>query len=410
MFEGGRSVRYDVGKALARSEAVCALTSRWKVPDEVETVRLEEAYGRVAAREYRARWDAPAHRVSAFDGVAVRSADLAKGMPDASAWKQGVDFVRADTGDDFPDEFDAVIAVENVRFLPEGSLSFADVGRVRPGDGVRAAGSQIAEGELLCAAGATLRPEDVALLAAGGYDAVEVRRKLRIGYLPTGSELAAVGSHSQRGKTIQSNGLMIRGFAQQWGACFVEHAIVPDDEELLGAAIDELVASCDVVLVNGGSSRGSEDFCAQLLQARASYFSHGVKAVPGRPVGLAVIDGKPVLNVPGPMLAAWLACDWLVQALVCFYQGREVPRRVTRRAVLDAPLAAPPQCERLVRLVAAERDGELHVSVPQKATTLAQNVRAVNAWCALAPGSELFAGCEIAVEVLGTAAQGRASE
>ncbi|WP_165172519.1 molybdopterin molybdotransferase MoeA [Adlercreutzia sp. ZJ242] len=402
-------MRFDVEKALTRPEAVCALTSRWKVPAETELIGLEEAFGRVAAREYRAQWNAPVHRVSAFDGIAVRSADFAGGMPDASSWKLGADFARADTGDDFPDEFDAVIAIEKVGTLPDGTLSLADVKGVEPGDGVRAAGSQLAEGELLCAEGTVLRPEDVALLAAGGFDAVEVRRKLRIGYLPTGSELVAVGTRPARGKTIQSNGLMIRGFVQRWGACFVEHPIVADDEALLGAAIDELVADCDIVLVNGGSSRGSEDFCAQLLQERASYFSHGIKAVPGRPVGLAVIDGKPALNVPGPMMAAWLACDWLLQALICFYQGQEMPQRMTRDAVLDVPLAARPQLEHLVRLVAEERDGRLHVSVPSRATSLAQNVQAVNAWCALAPGSSLAAGSELAVEMLGTSAQGRAS-
>ncbi|WP_165054858.1 MULTISPECIES: molybdopterin molybdotransferase MoeA [unclassified Adlercreutzia] len=401
-------MKFEVEKALTRPEAVSALTSRWKMPVETETIRLGEAYGRVTAREYRARWNAPAHRVSAFDGVAVRSADFAGGVPDASAWKPGVDFVRADTGDDFPDAFDAVIAIENVATLPNGGLSFAEVKGVKPGGGVRAAGSQLAEGELLCAEGTVLRPEDVALLAAGGFDAVEVKRKLRIGYLPTGSELVAVGTRPERGETIQSNGLMIRGFVQQWGACLVECPIVADDEELLGAAIDELVASCDIVLVNGGSSRGSEDFCAQLLQERASYFSHGIKAVPGRPVGLAVINGKPALNVPGPMLAAWLACDWLLQALICFYQGQKMPRRMTRSALLDDSLAARPQFERLVRLVADERDDGLHVSAPSRASSLAQNVRTVNAYCALAPGCSLDAGSELMVEMLGTSAQGRA--
>ena len=101
----------------------------------------------------------------------------------------------------------------------------------------------------------------------------------------------------------------------------------------MGRALEE----ADMVLINGGSSRGSEDYNSELLQERATFFAHGVKAVPGRPIGMAIIGGKPAINVPGPMIAAFLAADWLVQALVRFYYGQPMPRRATVSAVLDKP-------------------------------------------------------------------------
>ena len=74
-----------------------------------------EAVGRVLARDVVSTNTLPVVRASSFDGIAVKSAAFADGLPDTSGWKLGVDYVRADTGDDFPDDFDAVVMIENMR-------------------------------------------------------------------------------------------------------------------------------------------------------------------------------------------------------------------------------------------------------------------------------------------------------
>ena len=86
----------------------------------------------------------------------------------------------------------------------------------------------------------------------------------------------------------------------------IRHSIVRDDAAELERALDEALPQADLVLINGGSSRGEEDFNSQLLERRGSFFRHGVKAVPGRPVAFSIVDGKPVINVPGPVAAAYL--------------------------------------------------------------------------------------------------------
>lgn len=159
-----------------------------------------------------------------------------------------------------------------------------------------------------------------------------------------------------------------------------------------------------MVLVNGGSSRGSEDYNSELLQERASFFAHGIKAVPGRPIGLSVIGGKPAINVPGPMIAACLASDWLVRALVCFYYGQPLPRRVKVPAVLDGRLGARPGFEQLARLALREVDGVLHAAPVPSAATLAQNMRRVNAFLAVPADVHYEAGQTVEVELLGTVA------
>ena len=129
--------------------------------------------------------------------------------------------------------------------------------------------------------GTQLGPEAIAILAAGGWAQVPVRERLRIAYVPTGNELVAVGTVPERGQNVQTNSLMLGAYFQQWGAQMVEYGIVPDDRAALGAALGRALEEADMVLINGGSSRGSEDYNSELLQERATFFAHGVKAVPG---------------------------------------------------------------------------------------------------------------------------------
>ncbi len=395
-------MRFDMSQALARDEALTAITSRWSIERRAEVVNVRDAIGRVLSVDCRARYDLPRHRVSAMDGIAVRSADFADGAPDTSAWKRDVDFAQADTGDDFPDAFDAVIAIENVTFDEADHPQLpADIA-VEPGRSVKPAGATMREGEILGRAGERVTPRLAALLAAGGWAELSVVAPLKVAFIPTGTELVPIGQEPQRGENVETNSLMVGAILEEWGAQVETYDIVVDDREKLAATLDRALATADVVLINGGSSCGSEDFNSFLLKERASYFSHGVKAVPGRPIGLAVIDGKLALNVPGPMIAALLACDWLLRGLVDWYFGCSSPARQKATVVLDAPLAGRPGFEYLARLETRAVDGVLHAAPVANGTTLAQNIRAVDAFVAVPAGERYEAGDSVEVELLDT--------
>ena len=127
--------------APTRVQTLDALFSAWNpAPPEAEELPLEAAAGRVLARDMYALLDLPVVRASMMDGVCVASARFAAGVPDASAWKRGVDYDRADTGDDFDDAFDAVIPIEQVSFGPDGALTLSPEGPVTPGLHVRPRG------------------------------------------------------------------------------------------------------------------------------------------------------------------------------------------------------------------------------------------------------------------------------
>lgn len=397
-------MRFDVNEALSREDALASLLGRWDVPRDEELVEVGRACGRILAQDCRARYSLPRHRVSSFDGIAVRAADFAAGVPDTSGWQRGCQYVQADTGDDFPDEYDSIVAAEDVSYDEQGRLVLDPALEFKPFGGIKPAGATMKEGELLYSAGTRLDPGALAILAAGGWCQVPVLRRLRIAFIPTGTELVSVGVEPQRGQNVQTNSVMLGALFEQWGAEMLEYDIVEDDPAALGEALDDALRAADIVLINGGSSRGSEDYNSELLKERASWFAHGVKAVPGRPIGMAIIGGRPAINVPGPMIAASLAADWLVQGLVCAQQGRPVPRRVVAQAVLDEPLSCPkPGFERLVRLAAhRDEDGVLHCAPVRTGASLAENIRSVNAFLAVPSGTRYEKGAVMGIEIMGT--------
>lgn len=357
-------MKFDMEKSVTRAEALLLMKAHWQFAPGQETVSLEESLGRVTVENVYSVNTLPVFRASCFDGVAVRSADFAEGLPDTSTWVRGRDFERADTGDDFPDEFDAVIAIEDVILDENGRLSFVEGFAFDPKDEtVDPAGTIVKGGALLVPAHARITPELMASLAMGGIAEIRVLRRIKIAFIPTGNELIAPGTKPQRGQNVETNGLMLQAMLSQRGAEVIRCPIVRDNKTELERALDEALKWADLVLINGGSSRGEEDYNSHLLERRGSFFRHGVKAAPGRPVGFAMVEGKPVLNIPGPVIAAALAEHWCISALVNHWYGLPDPAYPKVTAALTQPFKKRPGME-IIGRVSLRRTGKGYEATP----------------------------------------------
>lgn len=326
----------------SREEALADFFEAWEPVQETELVTLDDAVGRVLARDMVSSNTLPVVRASSFDGIAVKSAAFANGLPDTSAWKRGVDYVRADTGDDFPDEFDAVVMIEKAAIQPDGSVILDDDVVVEQGSGVRPAGSTLKAGTPLLDAGTIIRPTDLAALAMGGATMVPVRRKPRVAFIPTGSELVPAGIKPRRGENVDTNSLMVKHVLIEYGAEPIVFPIVHDDPAELERAFAEALAVADAVVINGGSAVGEEDFNVRMIEARGTVVHHYIAAVPGRPLMMAVADGKPVIDLPGPTLAAYYGSEWCLQAITARILGIPVHRHPTVMAKADATSGSVP--------------------------------------------------------------------
>ncbi len=394
-------MRFNIDEAISRSEAITQLCTRWVMSQKVEEVALSEALGRIAACDYHARYDLPRCRVAALDGIAVKASDFINGTPDTSSWILGNDYALADTGDDFPDGFDTIISAENFDYNADGSISIHETYEFVPGACIRKAATLMAVGDILCLENEEITPEIISLLAAAGFIKVKVLAKPVVAFIPTGTELIEAGQEPVRGENVDSNSYMFEAYTKQWGGSFIKHEIVQDDKVKLEQALDWAVANSDIVIINGGSSRGSEDFNSYLLQEKSSFFVHGVKTVPGRPVGFAIIDDKPVINIPGPVNAASIAADWLLKGLLSAYLNQTPQNRLTVDAILDHNVWTKPGCEKVEKVVLSRDDDGNYIAsaAPSK---LADSLRDVNAIAYLPYPATYKTGDTITFEVLQT--------
>ncbi len=317
-----------------RAEVLSLIFSKWQPNIQTETVKIETSQNRVIAKQYYAVNNIPVVRSSCMDGVAVRSERFTHGMPDASNWVKGIDYVRADTGDDFPDDFDAVVRIEKVRFLDNGGLEFTEDLDVHPGTGVNDCGSSIESGSPLIESGLPLRSSDIASLAMGGITEVEVYRKPEVFFLPTGSELIPAGARLERGKNYDTNSIIARDMLKEMGAEVNWHPIVKDNQTELTETLHRSLAENDIVIISGGSSKGEEDFNTRLIEKEGELILHWAAAAPGRPIGIGIINGKLVVNIPGPPLAMFYCLTWCIQPVICSFFKLPVPKKVTVKCKL----------------------------------------------------------------------------
>lgn len=386
----------------SRKEVMDKIYSTVKPSEKTETVSVWKASKRVVAEDVYSEICVPVVRASRLDGIAVKSCRFKEGMPDTSTWIQGIDFVRADTGDDFPDEYDAVIRIEYVDIKEDGHIEILDDIEVKPGTGVRGAGSTIAKGELLVSKGTILRPVELSAIVMGGVTEVKVYKKPVAAFIPTGNELVSADEGIIRGKTIDSNSILIENILKDMGAEPLLYNIVKDNKKDLKETLKDALSKADIVLINGGSSLGSEDYNGKLIEEMGDTIAHGVLAAPGKPVCIGIIDGKPAINIPGPPAAVFYVSDWLVRGIVRYYTGLKKPVKSTVKALLTEDINTPFNVEIMCKMhTVKEKDGSYTTKqIPFNNSTVSESLCSNSCYITKPGTSGNKAGEYIDVEIL----------
>lgn len=384
-----------------RKEVLETLFEAWKPMQDTEIVPIDSALHRVLARDYTAAYSLPVVRASAMDGVAVCADRFSEGIPDTSAWKLGEDFCRADTGDDFDDRFDAVIPIEDVTLTADGQLLIAPEVVVKANMNVRPCGSMLKRGEIVGRKDRLLRAFDLAGLAMGGITEALVYKKPKVAFIPTGSELTPLGEVPLRGQNIETNSILVKHMLTEMGAEPLLYPIVKDCRTELEAALEQAVLEADIVLISGGSSKGDEDYNARILEERRAALFHWVAAAPGKPMCVAVIDNKPVINLSGPPVAVFYGMDWCVRAIVNRMLHAPMPKRQVIRAELTEELTSPAAMEILCMMeVVRTENGYQTRQKPRKNSSIADTMSAGAFYTTKLGTSVKHAGEEIEVTLL----------
>jgi putative molybdopterin biosynthesis protein len=315
-------------EALARFEAALfprALSS--------EPRKLVDALGCALAEDVTAPIDVPPFDRSNVDGFAVRSSDLASASETAPVRLRlndeviacGVAPVRPvlsgtatgiATGGPLPRGADAIVMVEHTQ--PAGMRAIEIRRAASPGQFVSFAGSDMARGEALLRGGTVIGSREVGVLAACGIGKVAVVRKPRVTVISTGDELVQPGGRLRPAAIYDTNGAIVTSAINENGGDAHFLGAIADDEAALESAMHRALANSDMLVLSGGTSKGAGDVSHRIIGrlGKPGIVAHGVALKPGKPLCLAVCDGKPVVVLPGfPTSAMFTFHDMIVPVL-----------------------------------------------------------------------------------------------
>jgi putative molybdopterin biosynthesis protein len=357
-----------------------------------ETVALAAAHGRVLAREVVAPIDVPPFDRSNVDGFAVRAADTL-GASDAAPARLRLNAeviacghaptlevvagsaTTIATGGMIPRGADAVVMVEHtdlveaVRSTTSPNTTVDPAIEVRraasPGQFISYAGSDIARGETVLRRGARIGSREIGIVAACGIAEVEVVRAPKVAVISTGDELVAPGAPLKPAGVYDSNGAIIAAAVVEAGGEPIALGAIPDDAATLERAIRDALASCDLVLLSGGTSKGAGDLCHRVVSRLGApgIIVHGVALKPGKPLCLAVAQGKPIVVLPGFPTSAIFTFHAFVAPLIRARAG--LPPEAARTIEAQVPVRIPSELGRQeFVLVALVEGGEGPIAFP----------------------------------------------
>jgi len=319
-----------------------------------EKVSPPDAVGRILAEPVIAAVSSPNFHAAAMDGVAVKAKDTFGASETRPKELQvGTQARFLNTGHVMPPDTDAVIMIENIQMVGDDRIRIE--APAFPWQHVRKMGEDIVATELLYPRGHVVTPYCVGALISGGIYQVPVRSKPRVLIIPTGSELVdwrtTAPEDLQPGQVLETNAYVLEKMIAACGGQALRHERVMDDLDLIRQTVQAAVAGdFDMVMTIGGSSAGSEDYALPVLQDLGQMLVHGVTIMPGKPVILGDIQGKPFFGIPGYPVSAIIALEQFVQPLIRRMLGAADEPRQTVDVVPTRKIASKLGVEEFLRV------------------------------------------------------------
>jgi molybdenum cofactor synthesis domain-containing protein len=366
-------------KSLAEAREIWLARFNPEALARTEEITTVAARGRVTAAPVMAVRSSPGAHQAAMDGFAVAAAATFGATPDhPKHLALGREAFPINTGHIMPPGTDAVIMVEQIPD-PEAD-PIAVEGPTFPWQHVRRVGEDLVKGEMVLPEGVEITPWAQGALLAAGVTRLRVRRQPRVAIIPTGSELVAAAELDRElppGKLPEFNSVILSGLVAEAGGVPEVRPIVADDPEGLAGALQEAVAAADLVLINAGSSAGTEDYTYQAIDSLGQVLVHGVAMMPGKPTLLGEVAGKPVMGNPGYPVSAVLSFEQFAAPLIAGLAGRRPALRPVMEVRPAQNLPSKPGLTEFIRVTLGRvGDRVIATPLPRGAGTITSLVRA----------------------------------
>jgi len=323
-----------IGSLISREEAISRVIEELGFPWKIkrDEVKLINSLGYKLAYDVKAGSQSPQWPRSLRDGFAVRSSDLYGASRTSPVFLNCIGEIGMGSIPSFVIEPETCAAIHTGGILPEGSdsvLMLEDSSRVydlievysavQQGENIIQAGEEYKAGDLLLRAGDQLNFASVGLLASMGFGSVDVF-SLKIGVLSTGDEIVDCSEPLEEGKIRDINSWTVSALLRQEGYLVKQFGIVKDNKELLDSKVDEMLHTCDVIILSGGSSVSVRDHTADVLSKLSTpgIIVHGIRLSPGKPT---IISGdksnrRLAIGLPGHPLSCLAVIHTVVLPLL----------------------------------------------------------------------------------------------
>ncbi len=314
-----------------------------------EKIDITDSLGRITFEAIYAKVSSPNYNAAAMDGILVESLKT-MGASDTNPkiLEKDKDFIYVNTGNVVFDPYDAVIMIEDVIETEDGNVKILK--GAHPWQHIRPIGEDIVATEMIIPSKHKIRPIDLGAMISGGIESIKVYKKSKVGIIPTGTEIIENIGDLARGKIIDSNSRVFEGLIKENGGLPNRYSPVEDDYEVLKEAVKKGVKENDFVLIIAGSSAGTKDYTVKVIEELGEVVVHGVALKPGKPTILGIINGKPVIGIPGYPVSAYLVFETFVEPLLLKSIGQKEEKANIVKATISKKIVSSLKNKELVRV------------------------------------------------------------
>jgi molybdopterin molybdotransferase len=356
-----------------------------------ESVPIHQALGRRLAEDVRAPHDLPRASNAAMDGYAFARGDV---LPPQTALSIAAHVLagsstyalaagtcaRIMTGARLPEGADSVLPLELAQL--EGQRLLITPEQAAQATHVRARGEELAAGSVALASGTRLTPAALGLAGQLGFGKLPVQPRLNVAVVSCGDELRNPGDAVDDRSQFDGNRAMLMACIALLGAQPIDAGIARDSLAATQAQFEAALNTADVLITTGGAGAGDADHAHAALAGLGTAWQTKLALKPGKPFGLAQIQQKIAIALPGNPVAALVAFEALASRALRILLGNE-PTDPTReiQATLTHPTPAAPKRTEWLR-ARIERIGsswQATVLANQSSSMLSPQL-AANAW------------------------------
>ena len=351
------------GIKLEEALEICLETISRDFTLNTEKVRLEQAVGRIVARDYASFVSQPPFNRSAVDGYAVRVSDIERATEKTPVSLKVIgqvyagDFLQKDldentavrimTGAPVPNAANGVLKQEDTDYGENYVNAYKSI---RVLENICFQGEEYHAGTRLITKNTQLKSIEIGMLACMGYAEVEVYKKPRIGIFATGDELINPGEHLTPGKIYNSNQFLLFSRLQELGVEPILAGKLPDSEQEVANCLQRTAGQVDLIITTGGVSVGKRDIMHEALnQAKARKIFWKVKIKPGSPTIFAMLNKTPVIALSGNPYGALANMELLVRPVLHLMSGSQETKIIKKKAAMQCDYRKHSSCIRFIR-------------------------------------------------------------